>query len=190
MPSACDAYARTLYPVAWSALDHRFFTQAVEEHTPRPYFLWPAWALALMDSRHLRRRERWSLTTFLLGNAVSPLHIVLWYLLRGCLRDKDAATHVRSILSGWMRGELSGYTVWDMNESMKVRMPGPGAPPRRGVDQQPWAQAVALLDTYRPLGDMRHHAVARQLCTAVAYSGWTSDGGPPRPASLAGSASS
>ena len=187
MPCASDAYERTLYPSEWPALVHGFFTQGIEEHTPRPLFLWPERARMLIaHNQHLRWPERWYLTTFLLANAVSPLHIVLWYLLRGCLRDEEAAKHVRCILSGWMRGELHMYTVWDMNEGdgagRKVHPPGPGPPvkPRERVDLEPWREAMALLDAYKPSKDNAwlaytlrfHNMEARRLCTKVAYGGW------------------
>ena len=131
MPCASDAYGRMLYPSEWPALVHGFFTQGIEEHAPRPLYLWPERARMLIaHNQHLTWPDRFYLTTFLLANGVSPLHIVLWYLLRGCLRDEGAAVHVRGILSGWMRGELHMYIVWDMNEGdgagKKVHPPGPG----------------------------------------------------------------
>ena len=185
MPCASDAYGRMLYPSEWPALVHGFFTQGIEEHAPRPLYLWPVRARMLVaHNQHLTWPDRFYLTTFLLANGVSPLHIVLWYLLRGCLRDEGAAVHVRGILSGWMKGDLHLYTVWDMNEGdgagMKVHPPGPGPPPRERVDLEPWREAMAMLAAYKPSKTnpwlaycLRFHNLeARRLCTEVAYGGW------------------
>ena len=185
--SSCarDAYGKWLYPREWPSLVHGFFTQAIEEHAPQPLYLWPERArLLIAHSQHLTRADRFYLTTFLLANGVSPPHIVLWYLLRGCLRDEEAAVDVRGILSAWMKGELHTYTVWDMNEGdgagLYVHPPGPGQPPRDRVASAPWREAFAMLDAYKPSKTNArlayalrfHNLEARRRCTEVAYGGW------------------
>jgi hypothetical protein len=54
---------------------------------------------------YLQSKERLALTTFLLGNGVSPTIIEDWYRTNASLRDRAAWSGVRALLRGYARGD-------------------------------------------------------------------------------------
>lgn len=77
---------------------------------------WPSHMREMMLSTHLRFRERFQLTLFLLGNWLPPLVMVEWYIMRGMLKDRSARDNVADLIRQHMAGELEtkGYMVWQM----------------------------------------------------------------------------
>jgi hypothetical protein len=56
--------------------------------------------------------ERFRLTVFLLWNGVSPYHVLLWYDLRGLLRDSEAWRHVEYLIAEWNDGCRKWASHW------------------------------------------------------------------------------
>jgi len=92
-----------------------------------PFDEWPLWHLEAFCSGHLKRPARFSLTCFLLANAVDPRHIVEYYLRCRNLHDEDARKDIANILKRHQFGLLdkhkSEVLLWRATEDVEPDKP-------------------------------------------------------------------
>ena len=90
-----------------------------------PLIEWPQPMRCLALSTHLRYRDRFQLTLFLLGNALPPCVIREWYASQRCLRDVAARRHVESVIADFKSDKLARFEFWDMQVGGKSQCAAP-----------------------------------------------------------------
>ena len=111
----------------------------------------PKYIRQLLESKHLRHRDRLCLTTFLWANGVEPNLILEFYAEQECLRDKAAMNHAVCVLKDCQQNDQFRRTSWTWNavKRCNVYLDGKIRQSRRQQQQQQQQQHERVLTKKR-----------------------------------------